>query len=188
MEVKQSWLGITASSGIAPSKKIKGRAWRVGFDTQGVEKPATMVSFKGPMHLWFGSTVAHIIGAKHLGTRGTQYKKGLDGSTGRRVSGGIASKQATLIENKKAGVSSRGVFGTQKKQAAKGVLRTRAGKQALNIPGASTPRAYAHHPGTGGHLPTWEACKSSARTIAVNGYRNEARKALIKSGFGSLTK
>lgn len=179
MAVKTAWLGIAQTqAGITPSNKIARRKWNVGYNVQGGMNATTLVEFRGPVHLVFASTKQHIIGAKLLGTRNS-----------------IRNKSRQIGANAAFGGSNRGAFGTfQKKvnynqygsvrqQAAKGKLRTRAGKQALTIGG--NLRAYAFHPGTNGKTGTWPAAKAAAVKTGPEVYADEYRKALIKSGLGA---
>lgn len=179
LAVKTAWLGIAQSQGgITPSNKIARRKWNVGYDVQGGMNATTLVSFRGPVHFVFGNTKQHIIGAKLLGTRNS-----------------IRNKSKSIGVNAAFGGSNRGAFGKMQKkvnfnqygsvrqQAAKGVLRTRTGKQALTIGG--NLRAYAFHPGTNGKSGVWPAAKAAAIRIGPETYADEYKKALIKSGFSA---
>jgi hypothetical protein len=179
MAVKTAWLGIAqAQGGITPANKIARRKWNVGYDVQGGMNATTLVSFRGPVHFVFGDTKQHIIGAKLLGTRNS-----------------IKNKSGRIGATAAFGGSNRGVFGKMQKkvnynqygsvrqQAAKGVLRTRAGKQALTIGG--NLRAYAFHPGTGGKTSVWPAAKAAAIRIGPDTYAREYKLALAKAGFGA---
>jgi hypothetical protein len=188
MEVKTSWISIIGAGGLRPDAKVAKRKWSVGYDVKGKVKPATNIRIKGPLHLWFGDTVPHIIGAGRLGSKGTQYRKSKDSiGKSRRVSGGIAGKQQRIGANKAFGGSNRGVFGKMLAETTKkGSIR--AGRRALVIPGADGPKAYAFHPGTKDHMPVWLACKKSAQEIAPAGYNKQVNKALVRAGFGQAQK
>lgn len=188
MEVKTSWISIIGAGGLRPDAKVAKRKWGVGYDVKGKVKPATNIRIKGPLHLWFGSTIPHIIGAGRLGSKGTQYRKSKDsiGKT-RRVSGGIAGKQQRIGTVRAFGGSNRGVFGKlMSETTSKGAIR--AGRRALVIPGASTPKAYAFHPGTKNHMSVWEACKTSAKQIAPAGYGKQVNSAMVRAGLGQAQK
>lgn len=185
MAVKTAWLGIAqAQGGISPANKVARRKWNVGYDVQGGMNATTLVSFRGPVHLVFGDTKNHFIGAKLLGTRNS-----LNHSSKR-----IATRKVASIMGIEAG-SNRGAFGKMQKkvnynqygstrqQAFKGTLRTRAGKQALTIGG--NLRAYAFHPGTGGKTSVWPAAKAAAIRIGPETYAAEYKLALAKAGFGA---
>ena len=188
MEVKTAWVGIIGAGGLRADAKVAKRKWSVGYDVKGKVKPATNIRIKGPLHLWFGDTIPHIIGAGRLGSKGTQYRKTKD-ATGktRRVSGGIAGKQQRIGSNKAFGGSNRGVFGKVLAETTK-KGNIRAGRLALTIPGAEGPRAYAFHPGTGGHMAVWHSCKKAAYDIAPTGYNKQVNKALVRAGFGQAQK
>ena len=184
MAVKTAWLGIaTSQGGLTQGGKIARRKWNVGYDVKGDMGASTLVSFRGPVHLVWFPTVAHFIGAGRLGTRGTSYKKGVAGSTGRKVTGGLARKAESLNR----GGGNRGAFGTLR--SASRTTRSGStlsnGKQALTIGG--NLRAYAFHPATGGRSSVWPALKQVAVTTGPDIYAAEYRKALIKAGFGAGT-
>lgn len=179
MAVKTAWLGIAQSQGgITPANKIARRKWNVGYDVQGGMNATTLVSFRGPVHFVFGNTKQHIIGAKLLGTRNSIRKKskliGINAAFGGSNRGAFGKMQKQVNYNQ---------YGSVRQQAAKGVLRTRAGKQALTIGG--NLRAYAFHPGTGGKTSVWPAAKAAAIRIGPETYAAEYKLALAKAGFGA---
>jgi hypothetical protein len=174
MEIKQAWLGIAASHGAKPGGKIARRKWNVGYNVMGGTGATVKVEYRGPIHLLYGKTKQHIIGAKLLGTRSS-----------------IRSKSGRIGANAAFGGSNRGVFGKKqvkvnfnqygsvRQQAMKGTLRTRSGAHALTI--GSNLRAYAFHPGTKGEPSAWPESKAAALRIAPAGYGKEIKKELAKS-------
>jgi hypothetical protein len=179
MAVKTAWLGIAQSqAGISPANKIARRKWNVGYDVQGGMNATTLVSFRGPVHFVFGNTKQHIIGAKLLGTRNSIRNKA--GKIGATSAFGGSNRGAFGKMQKKVNYNQ---YGSVRQQAAKGQLRTRAGKQALTIGG--NLRAYAFHPGTGGKTGTWPAAKAAAIRIGPEVYSTEYKLALAKAGLGA---
>ncbi|CAB5212474.1 hypothetical protein UFOVP196_20 [uncultured Caudovirales phage] len=178
MAVKQAWLGLAASSwNLSPGEKIGKRKFNVGFSVMGGANATTLVEVRGPAHLKEGDTKSHIIGAKLLGTRNSIRNKskriGVNAAFGGSNRGVFGSRQRFVNYNE---------YGSVRQQAAKGVLRERAGKKALTIGG--NLRAYAFHPGTQG-AHAWPTFKAAAIRIGPETYADEYKKALIKSGFGA---
>jgi len=170
MAVKTAWLGIAQSqAGISPANKIARRKWNVGYDVQGGMNATTLVSFRGPVHLVFGNTKQHTIGAKRLTTRG-----------------GLKARSTKLGANAAFGGSNRGAFGKMRAATVTnkgGITRAFNGKQALTIGG--NLRAYAFHPGTSGKTGTWPAAKAAAIRIGPEVYSTEYKLALAKAGLGA---
>jgi len=170
MAVKTAWLGIAQSqAGISPANKIARRKWNVGYDVQGGMNATTLVSFRGPVHLVFGNTKQHTIGAKRLTTRG-----------------GLKARSTKLAANAAFGGSNRGAFGKMRAATVTnkgGITRAFNGKQALTIGG--NLRAYAFHPGTSGKTGTWPAAKAAAIRIGPEVYSTEYKLALAKAGLGA---
>jgi hypothetical protein len=170
MAVKTAWLGIAQSkAGISPTNKIARRKWNVGYDVQGGMNATTLVAFRGPVHLVFGDTKAHMIGARRLATRG-----------------GLKARSARLGANAAFGGSNRGAFGKLRAATVTnrgGITREFNGKQALTIGGNLRP--YAFHPGTSGKAGTWPAAKEAAIRIGPEVYSTEYKLALAKAGLGA---
>ncbi|MEI7655664.1 MAG: hypothetical protein WCJ22_02680, partial [Actinomycetes bacterium] len=167
MAVKTAWLGIAQTqAGITPANKIARRKWNVGYDVQGGMNATTLVEFRGPVHFVFGNTKQHIIGAKLLGTRNSIKNK--SGRIGATAAFGGSNRGAFGKMQKKVNYNQ---YGSVRQQAAKGKMRTRAGKQALTIGG--NLRAYAFHPGTGGKTGAWPAAKAAAIRIGPETYSAE---------------
>lgn len=179
-EVKLAWLGIMSGHGHSPSHQIKRRPWNVRdrswANQRGIVKAS--VYFRGAVHLLFRPTKPHIIGAAHLGTRGSIRAKG------RRLS---ASAAFGVRDSSGRIAGNRGVFGTLKTTTTRaGVVKDRMGARALHIAGTNW-RPYAFHPGTRGERAIWEESKAATRRIAPNGFAEARREALLAAGFGQAT-
>ena len=176
-EVKRAWIGIMSGHGITPAQQIKRRKWNVRDKTWANDRNsvAAVVYFTGALHLIFMPTKAHLIGARHLGTRTSIRAKG------RR----LGASAAFGVRDARGGIAgNRGVFGTLKTTTTRqGVVRDRMGARALHIAGTNW-RPYAFHPGTSGERYIWEESKQAARIIAPRGFGPARQQALVAAGFG----
>lgn len=135
----------------------RGR-WGARYDVKGAVNATALVRYTGPVHWAFAGTRPHIIVARQLTTR----------TGGRR-------RQARVGAMAAFGGSNRGVFGSFR--------NVRRGAKALTVPGASTPRAYAFHPGQRGRN-AWPIVKNRVKRGVPDVYPASYRRAILKAGFG----
>lgn len=148
-------------SGLRPTTRLGGRPWSVGFAPP-KGKPQTIVSYRGPVHWIEGGTKAHVIGAKHLGTRGS-----IAYNAGTRTASG----------------STRGSFGPfMTTTTSRRGTRSRAGKKALSW--GVGPKAWAFHPGTRAR-PFWKRAKAQIAVRGPQEMQRQLRSQIVRAGFGS---
>lgn len=138
--------------------------WGARFDEGAVTKGSGrsnymgLVRYVGPVHWAFGGTGRHIIAARRLGSR--------------RKAQQLAPRLGAMAA---FGGSNRGAFGQSRRKG--------RGAYALTVPGASTPRAYAFHPGMRGRN-TWPIVKNRVRRGAPRVFPEAYRGAMYRAKFG----
>lgn len=153
--------GLKAGGNLPSHSKAR---WGARYDIKGFKNPTALVRYVGPVHWAFGGTKQHIIVARHLASR-----------TAARA------KQDRIGAMAAFGGSNRGVFGALKTHTRRGKMR--AGKRALTIPGAGTPKAYAFHPGHRGRN-AWPIVQNRIRLGAPKVFAPSYQRAIVKAGFG----
>jgi hypothetical protein len=168
--IKPAWW---AASGLTSSSTVAGRKVGIRDDTRGTRNVTTMLAWVGAVHLVNNPTVAHIIAARHLGSRTGIRRMTNRLSTGNNLNAVFGGRGANRGAFGKLRTTTTGRRGT----------RTRAGKQALTW-GGDQYSAYAFHPGTRGKK-FWPKCKQAAQRIAPQVYRASALPSMLReAGFG----
>lgn len=161
---KEIMIDHAGRSGLKPGSKLGGRPWSVGFDVKGTNRPTSLVRFRGPVHWVEGGTKSHVIGARLLGTRGS-----IAYNAGTRTASG----------------STRGSFGTfMLTTTSRRGTRERKGKRALYWSGATSPKAWAWHPGTRAR-PFWRGAKTDTAKRVPPEVQRQLRRQLVRAGLGS---
>lgn len=186
IKVKSEWRSIMAAHGLPPTAKINRKRWTIGDKVGGKSKEtiSAFIYYSGDLHLIVGPTIPHIIGAKLLATRGSNYRRNkMTGAKERivRSGAGWAGKAGRLGAGSAFGGSNRGVIGpmilTSKNR--RGEITARVGKRALTVPtGSNNLRAYAFHPGTRGDMGAWTQSKMVAIRIGPQTMSREVDKSL----------
>lgn len=186
--VKRAWIPLAQTYGLGTGNLIARRKWAITDTVKGGAKASSIVSYQGPVHLVVGSTIPHIIGARLLSTRGSNYRT--DKMTGAKVrvvraGAGFAGKERKLGTNRAFGGSNRGAFGKMKlTSTTRHGTEARQGAKALSWSGGGKFSAYAFHPGTKGKPGLWQESKRLAIEIGPKVYSEEHRKALAKEFVG----
>ena len=194
-KVHQAWTPIAQSYGLSTGGQIARRKWSITDTVKGGAKASAIVSYNGAVHLIVGDTIAHIIGARLLNTRGSSYRNpGAGSATVRTVKNGkgFAGKAGRLgtgsaFRTKDGANPNRGVLGKMQTHTyTKGgaVKSERKGAKALTWGGGGQFSAYAFHRGTKGKSGLWIQSKAVAVDIGTKTFAAEHKKALAKEFVG----
>ena len=159
LNIKTGWLGIAASHGMPPGRKLRGvgrrgAPWNVRYDIQGTANPTALIRFTGPVHLVLHPVKPHtILPKKAARTRKARSAKGA----------GITA----VLGLTGASALGRGGLG--------------GGRGAVVI--AGQPRAYAQHPGTRGKTEVWPECRAYAMRVGPASFEPSVTGALLRAGL-----